>query len=86
MPEEKEQTEFQVFKTVFVHCIVIIACPVISFFLSKAFIFDTLFGLNSVSSNIYAAGVAMLILHLALGAFIYRAYFDQPTKTPSKQD
>ncbi|XP_011304607.1 vacuolar ATPase assembly integral membrane protein VMA21 homolog [Fopius arisanus] len=77
--------ELQVFKTVLYHCLFIIILPVLSFFLSKMFIFDGLLGLNTVPSSIYSAIVAVLVLHGALGAFIYRAYF-QPEKTQSKKD
>ncbi|OXU21903.1 hypothetical protein TSAR_002414 [Trichomalopsis sarcophagae] len=86
MTGQKGPTELQVFKTVLMHCIVIIAFPVISFFVSKIFIFDGILGLSTVTSNVYAAGVAVLVLHLALAAFIYRAYFDTPSKTPAKSD
>ncbi|XP_076375796.1 vacuolar ATPase assembly integral membrane protein VMA21 homolog [Megalopta genalis] len=82
----KELPELQVFKTVLFHCVVIIALPVLSFFTSKIFIFDGLLGLNHVPSNVYSAVVAILVLHVALGAFIYRAYFDDQSKTQSKQD
>ncbi|XP_066589119.1 vacuolar ATPase assembly integral membrane protein VMA21 homolog [Prorops nasuta] len=83
---KKEQSEIHVFKTVLAHSIVIIALPVLSFFCSKLFIFDSLLGTNSVSSNVYSAGLAILVLHVALGAFIYRAYFDDQTKMQTKKD
>ncbi|XP_011497930.1 PREDICTED: vacuolar ATPase assembly integral membrane protein VMA21 homolog [Ceratosolen solmsi marchali] len=86
MTNQKEQTELQVFKTVLLHCIIIITFPVISFFTSKIFIFDKLLGLETVTSNVYSAGVAIAILHIALGAFIYRAYFDTPSKLQMKSD
>lgn len=42
--------------------------------------------MSTVPSNVYAAVVAILVLHVALGAFIYRAYFDTPAKPSSKKD
>ncbi|XP_043605233.1 vacuolar ATPase assembly integral membrane protein VMA21 homolog isoform X2 [Bombus pyrosoma] len=45
-----------------------------------------LLGLDQVPSNVYSAGVAILVLHVALGAFIYRAYFDDQSKTQTKRD
>ncbi|XP_015116909.1 vacuolar ATPase assembly integral membrane protein VMA21 homolog [Diachasma alloeum] len=81
----QELPELQIFRTVLYHCVVIIVLPVLSFFLSKMFIFDGLLGLNTVPSNVYSAIVAVLVLHGALGAFIYRAYF-QPDKAQSKKD
>ncbi|XP_060817205.1 vacuolar ATPase assembly integral membrane protein VMA21 homolog [Bombus pascuorum] len=86
MANIKELPELEVFKTVLFHCMVIIALPVFSFFASKIFIFDGLLGLNQVPSNVYSAGVAILVLHVALGAFIYRAYFDDQSKTQTKRD
>ncbi|XP_043261823.1 vacuolar ATPase assembly integral membrane protein VMA21 homolog [Colletes gigas] len=86
MSSIKELPELQVFKIVLFYCIVIIALPVLLFFASKIFIFDGLLGLNHVPSNVYSAGVAIVALHLALGAFIYRAYFDDQSKTQTKRD
>ena len=86
MSVTKELPELQIFKTVLFHCVIIIALPVLSFFTSKIFIFDGLLGLNNVPSNVYSAGVAILVLHVALGAFIYRAYFDDQSKTQTKRD
>lgn len=45
-----------------------------------------LLGLNHVPSNVYSAAVAILVLHVALGSFIYRAYFDDQSKTQTKRD
>ncbi|XP_029165166.1 vacuolar ATPase assembly integral membrane protein VMA21 homolog [Nylanderia fulva] len=81
MSNTKEMTELQAFKTVLYHSVVILALPVIAFFTSKVFLFDGIFGLNNVPSNVYSAGVAVIVLHIALGAFIYRAYFDDRSKT-----
>lgn len=86
MPSTKELPELEVFKTVLVHCLVIIALPVLSFFMSKIIIFDGLLGSNSVPSNVYSAAVAIVVLHVSLGAFIYRAYFDDRSKTQVKKD
>ncbi|KAL0107036.1 hypothetical protein PUN28_015530 [Cardiocondyla obscurior] len=83
MSGSKEMTELQTFKTVFYHSVVILALPVISFFTSKIFLFDGILGLNNVPSNVYSAGVAVIVLHIALGVFIYRAYFDERSKVPT---
>ncbi|CAH0380661.1 unnamed protein product [Bemisia tabaci] len=42
-------------------------------------------GSDSISSNVYSAALAVIVLHVTLGAFIYKAYSDTGTK-PSKQD
>ncbi|XP_012234479.1 vacuolar ATPase assembly integral membrane protein VMA21 homolog [Linepithema humile] len=78
-----EATELQSFKTVLYHSVVILALPVIAFFTSKVFLFDGILGLTNIRSNVYSAGIAVLVLHVALGAFIYRAYFDDRSRTPA---
>lgn len=61
--------------------------PIITFFATKYFLFDTILSLTSVQSNIYAAVSAVIALHAALGLFLYRAYFDTPTASSfDKQD
>ncbi|KAK0166619.1 hypothetical protein PV327_004111 [Microctonus hyperodae] len=82
----QDSTEFQVFKTVLTYSLVIIIMPIMSFFVSRMIVFDALFGMSGTSSNVSAAIVAVLVLHGALGAFIYRAYFDGQTKLAPKID
>lgn len=79
--KDSEATELQSFKTVLYHSVVILALPVIAFFASKVFLFDAILGLTNIRSNVYSAGVAVIVLHVALGAFIYRAYFDDRSRT-----
>ncbi|BES98900.1 Vacuolar ATPase assembly integral membrane protein VMA21 homolog [Nesidiocoris tenuis] len=80
----QDMSDFRIFKTVFYYCMIIIALPVITFFASKVFLFDGIFGYSSIPSNVYSAISAIAVLHIALGFYIYRAYSD-PMK-PSKQD
>ncbi|XP_043678423.1 vacuolar ATPase assembly integral membrane protein VMA21 homolog [Vespula pensylvanica] len=86
MSNKKELSELQVFKTVLYYCLVITVLPVLIFFMSKIFIFDGLLGVNSIPSNVYSAGVTIVVLHISLGAYIYRAYFDERSKTEVKKD
>ncbi|KAK7869367.1 hypothetical protein R5R35_000675 [Gryllus longicercus] len=82
-----ERLDFEVLQTVFMYCFAIIVCPVLTFFGSKAFIFEGLFGLNEVSTNVYSAVASVIVLHVALGMFIYKAYSDPtPLQKPGKQD
>lgn len=83
MSGAKEVTELQAFKTAFYYSVVILVIPIIVFFTSKTFLFDGILGLNNVTSNVYSAGVAIIVLHIAVGVFIYRAYFDERSKTPA---
>lgn len=69
-----ELPDFQVFRTVIKYCLVIIIVPVLSFFLVKSFLFDSLLQLEAVTSSVYSAVIAVIVLHVTLGLYIYRAY------------
>ncbi|XP_035704698.1 vacuolar ATPase assembly integral membrane protein VMA21 homolog isoform X2 [Folsomia candida] len=73
------KSEFQIFKQVLFHCFLIILCPITVFFLLKIYFFDGFLELESLQSNLYSAFAAVIVLHLALGNFIYHAYFDTET-------
>jgi len=68
-------SEQDIFKTVLKHSLFIILSPIATFFFSKLYIFDAIFNLDSMYSNLYSAFVAVIFLHIALGNFIYQAYF-----------
>jgi hypothetical protein len=82
----QEIPERQLFKTVFSYCILIIVAPVFTFFAVKIFLFETILNTDSVASNVSSAIAAVVVLHIALGLFIYRAYSDATTAKPAKQD
>lgn len=44
------------------------------------------FGQNTTSSSVYSAGIAVLVLHIALGVFIYRVYYEDQSKMITKKD
>lgn len=48
-------------------------------------LFDTVLNATSVQSNIYSAIAAVVTLHLALGLYLYRAYFNAETES-TKED
>jgi len=72
-------SEQEVFKTCLFHCILIVMSPIFTFFVIKLYIFDALLQLESMQSNLYSALAAVVVLHLALANFIYRAYFQTET-------
>lgn len=79
--------DFAVFKTVFYYCFTIICLPVVTFFCTKFLVLDGIFGLASIPSNVYAAIASVIVIHVALGMYIYRAYSETPPgKAPSKVD
>ena len=62
----------------------ILFLPIFSFFLTKHAVlqFALAFDPMDVSTNVMSAIVAVIVLHLALGLFIYKAYFEG---TPAKK-
>lgn len=86
MPSPKDTAEYQIFKSVLLHCVIVLATPVLSFFASKFFIFDGLLGFDNIPSNVYSAVVAMLVLHVALATFLYRSYKDDRAEAALKTD
>lgn len=84
-PKSSDGSQSNVFVTVLMYCLLIIFSPIVTFFVSKTFIFDNY--LESIPSNIWAAVLAVIALHVALGLFLYRAYFsDSPSQSNQKQD
>lgn len=80
------EPDFQTFRTVFHYCFVIIVMPVASFFGAKSIIFDGLLGLAHIQSNVYSAIVTVIVLHIILGFYIYRAFSVDSSQKPAKQD
>ncbi|XP_055529985.1 vacuolar ATPase assembly integral membrane protein VMA21 homolog [Wyeomyia smithii] len=76
LSKNEQRIEYRNFRVVFFYCILIIILPVATFFGSKYFLFDGFLQLTPVTSNIYSAIAAVIALHIALGLYIYRAYFD----------
>ncbi|XP_053592859.1 vacuolar ATPase assembly integral membrane protein VMA21 homolog [Microplitis demolitor] len=82
----RELADFQIFKTIFYYCANIIFLPVLTFFVSKIFLLEGLFKLDSMQSSVTAAIMSVIALHIALGAFIFKAYSDSPAKVTDKKD
>ncbi|XP_049881129.1 vacuolar ATPase assembly integral membrane protein VMA21 homolog [Pectinophora gossypiella] len=79
-----EIPDFQVFTTVIRYCLLIISIPVLSFFLAKLVLFDGILKLEPITSSVYSAVVAVLVLHIALALYIYRAYYEAERPPPPK--
>ncbi|KAK3930164.1 Vacuolar ATPase assembly integral membrane protein VMA21-like protein, partial [Frankliniella fusca] len=76
------ETDLSVFGVVLYYSLFIIVSPVVTFFASK-YAFDNIFGFSNVSSNISAAVGAVVMLHIALGMYIFKAY-SKPSEVPEK--
>ncbi|XP_017493537.1 PREDICTED: vacuolar ATPase assembly integral membrane protein VMA21 homolog [Rhagoletis zephyria] len=70
-----DSNDYSAFKVVFFYCSLIVFLPVATFFLLKSAVLDRLFTMSEITTNIYSAVGAIVALHLALGLYIYRAYF-----------
>lgn len=69
----KTQSDGAVFKTVLFYSVLILLLPIGCFFTTKSIIFETILGQEStIGTNIVSAVVAVIVLHLALGLFIYK--------------
>ncbi|KAL1506722.1 hypothetical protein ABEB36_006029 [Hypothenemus hampei] len=69
-----EQPQFTVFKTVLAYSVFILVSPVLTFFVTKFIFFEGFLGISSTSSNVWSAVLAVVMLHIALGLYILKAY------------
>lgn len=84
LSKNEQRDEYRNFRVVFSYCILIILFPVATFFGFKYVLCDKFFQLTEISSNIYSAVAAVIALHIALGLYIYRAYFySDPSSAPA---
>ncbi|KAL1462513.1 hypothetical protein WDU94_014342 [Cyamophila willieti] len=82
----QERPDLEVLTTVFYYCFTIIVMPVLSFFVTKHIVFGGMFGVDSVTSNVYSAIAAIIVVHISLAMFIKRAYSEADRVKPQKQD
>ncbi|XP_049864996.1 vacuolar ATPase assembly integral membrane protein VMA21 homolog [Pectinophora gossypiella] len=82
-----EMSDFQVLSAIVKYCLMIISIPVLSFFLVKVIVFDGILRLEPIPSSVSSAVVAILVLHVALGTYIYKAYSEaEKAPKPTKKD
>ncbi|XP_034482059.1 vacuolar ATPase assembly integral membrane protein VMA21 homolog [Drosophila innubila] len=84
----QDSHDYSSFKVVLFYCSLIVFLPVVTFFALKGFVLDQFFSMSDVKVNIASAVGAVAALHVALGLYIYRAYFGGSDKkaAQSKQD
>ncbi|KAK4017034.1 vacuolar ATPase assembly integral membrane protein VMA21 homolog [Daphnia magna] len=81
---QAEESEAVVFQTVLFYSLAILLVPVAAFIGSKVTLGGIL-GFETHSCNIWSAVIAVIVLHLMLGLYIYRTFYPAPTKQ-TKQD
>ncbi|KAJ8919477.1 hypothetical protein NQ315_002098 [Exocentrus adspersus] len=70
------------FRTILLYSSFILAAPITTFFLSKYYFFDGIIGASVVTSNVWSAVFAVVVLHVGLGLYIYRAYTEAEKVKP----
>ncbi|KAG4069706.1 hypothetical protein HA402_002285 [Bradysia odoriphaga] len=85
-PKPVVHSDATAFQTVLFYCLLIIFLPIVTFFSLKYMLFDSVLQATSVQSNIYSAVAAVITLHLALGLYLYRAYFNAEKSAAQKED
>ncbi|KAL0271200.1 UNVERIFIED_CONTAM: hypothetical protein PYX00_008372 [Menopon gallinae] len=73
-------SDLDTFRVVLYYSVAILALPISTFFTTKVILFDRIFGTDNVTGNVYAAVCAVLMLHGALGLFIFKAYSEDGDK------
>jgi NADH:ubiquinone oxidoreductase subunit 5 (subunit L)/multisubunit Na+/H+ antiporter MnhA subunit len=69
-------------KTMLVFTVMMVVLPIFSYFFSKSVVFEGFFGMVHQSSYFYAAVVAIAIVHIILGLFIYVAWNEDSRPIP----
>lgn len=97
-----EMPQFSVFTTIFYYSIFILLAPIATFFTVKIVLFEGklhclfnkilliyfagLFNTFGVSANVWSAIAAVMVLHIALGLYIYKAYSSAEKVKDDKTD
>jgi len=77
------RAEGSAMKAMLVFTIMMVILPIFSYFASKSIIFEGLLGMATTSSYFYAAVVAIAVVHVILGMFIYVAWTEEENPVPS---
>jgi hypothetical protein len=80
--DEEEHNESDMFKSVLGYCVLILGGPILAFAVTKVFILGMVLQMDTetIRANVTSAVVAVVVLHLALGLFISKAYFGTDAK------
>lgn len=73
-----------VFRKMLFFTVMLTLAPITSFFVSKSYLFEGMFGMTGSNSYIYAAFVAVVVVHIILIAFLYVAFRDDQSGKKTK--
>jgi len=82
-PVKDGENEGEVFGSVAFYSLNILITPLISFFICKVVLLEGILSVDSTTSNIWSAVLAVVVLHLMLALYLYRTFY--PAKQ-GKQD
>ncbi|KAK4288487.1 hypothetical protein Pmani_038483 [Petrolisthes manimaculis] len=77
---EKGPTEGSLILAVLPYVIMIILLPIGSFFFTKSYVFEDILNYGDTTANVYAAICAVVVLHVLLAMFIYKAFKESPVR------
>ncbi|CAG9856176.1 unnamed protein product [Phyllotreta striolata] len=69
-----DPSPLSIFKTILVYSVFILVSPIVTFFVTKLILFEGIFNVSLLTSNICSAIFSVVVLHVAVGMYIYRAY------------
>ncbi|XP_030571668.1 vacuolar ATPase assembly integral membrane protein VMA21 homolog [Drosophila novamexicana] len=81
-----DSQDYSAFKVVLFYCSLIVFLPIVTFFALKGFLLERFFTMSDMKVNIGSAVGAVAALHIALGVYIYRAYFGGSKTSQFKED
>lgn len=81
-----EKAIWVVFRKMLFFTIMMTVAPLTSFYISKAFIFQGIFRMEDANSYLYSAGVAVVVVHIILIAFLYVAFRDDRPAQKTRAD
>ncbi|KAK6165213.1 hypothetical protein SNE40_015902 [Patella caerulea] len=71
-----------VMRTMVVFSIAMCILPISSYFITKSFVFEGIFGMGHQNSYFYAAISSIVVVHIILGLFIYVAWTEDSKPMP----
>ncbi|TKR78094.1 hypothetical protein L596_018956 [Steinernema carpocapsae] len=87
IPNFRDQNTQKAVKNLLTYSIVIILVPLGSMFFLKKFLFQDLLGYGHQDAMLYAAIIAVVLVHVVLGLWLVAAYNDGvPTSKAEKED
>merc|ERR1712111_243996 len=80
--DPRDQATGSLFKTVLFYCVLVIGGPLVGFFTTNTLILGAIlhWDQSEIRTDVVSAIVAVVVLHIALGLFIMKAYFSTEDK------